>query len=59
VGGGIDWMIARNIALEAEIKYLSLSPDVVVEGRLQDPPSRQAGALDALLVALGLRVFFP
>ncbi len=58
-GGGLDWMIAPNIALEAEAKYLSLHPDVGVEGRFQEPRIQQGGKVDSLLFSLGVRVFFP
>ena len=58
-GAGVDWMVARNIALEAEAKYLSIHPDVGVEGRFQRPRTRQSGKVDSLLFSVGVRVFFP
>lgn len=53
LGVGVDWFVASNIALEAETKYLFLRPDVEIDGRAQ------GANLDTLLLALGLRVFFP
>lgn len=59
VGAGLDWMIAPNLALEAEAKYVSMRPDVRIGGRSQDPPLGQKGKVDSLLLSLGVRVFFP
>ncbi len=58
-GAGLDWMVAPNIALEGEVKYLSIHPDVGVEGRFQQPRIRQKGKVDSLLASVGIRVFFP
>jgi opacity protein-like surface antigen len=53
LGGGLDYFIADNIALNAELKYVSHEADIEVGS--QDVKAD----LDSLLLLAGLRLFFP
>jgi opacity protein-like surface antigen len=53
LGGGLDYFIADNIALNAELKYVSHDAEIEVGSR------DVSTDLDSLLLLGGLRLFFP